>query len=340
LNLITPIINEDKQHHNYKSLLKDDLPTLRKIQEWADGFPDRDNKFVREFQETFNSSFWEIYLYKLFKTLNFNIKWDKPSPDFDLSSQGLDFIVEAATSNHAVNSQPEWERDISNDKYEYYISNMNKINEFSIIRHANTLFSKHKRYTEYYSTLEHVRKKPFIVALGSYEIPFFYHQYDRAIIALLYNHYINEEVFTKEPNKYPFGPPSEKLDFVQKENGSEIKLGLFLNDSMKEISAVIFNPLATTSKINCKANRIDGVHTHVWYHNNNTMNQTLKTEELIEDGVFVFHNPFAKYPLPIEVFKNKRIRQVNYDIEIGELLHYFEDKHLAQRVNFNMSYKK
>ncbi|KLE06638.1 hypothetical protein L5E75_01270 [Aliarcobacter butzleri] len=340
MNLITSIINEDKQHHNYKSLLKDDLPTLRKIQEWADGFHDRDNKFVREFQQTFNSSFWEIYLYKLFKTLNFNIKWDKPSPDFDLSSQGLDFIVEAATSNHAVNSQPEWERDISNDKYEYYISNMNKINEFSIIRHANTLFSKHKRYTEYYSTLEHVRKKPFIVALGSYEIPFFYHQYDRAIIALLYNHYINEEVFTKEPNKYPSGPPSEKLDFVQKENGSEIEVGIFLNDRMREISAVIFNPLATTSKINCKADRIDGAHTHVWYHNDNTISQTLKTEELIEDGVFIFHNPFAKYPLPIEVFKNKRIRQVNYDIETGELLHYFEDKHLAQRVNFNISYKK
>ena len=58
------------------------------------------------------------------------------------------------------------------------------------------------------------------------------------------------------------------------------------------------------------------------------------------DGVFIFHNPFAKYPLPIEIFKNKRIRQVNYDIETGELLHYFENNHLAQRTNFNMSYKK
>ena len=78
----------------------------------------------------------------------------------------------------------------------------------------------------------------------------------------------------------------------------------------------------------------------MWYCNDNTMHQTINTEELIEDGLFVFHNPFAKYPLPIEIFKNKRIRQVNYDIDTGELLHYFETNHLAQRTNFNMSYKK
>ena len=50
------------------------------------------------------------------------------------------------------------------------------------------------------------------------------------------------------------------------------------------------------------------------------------------DGVFIFHNPFAKYPLQNEVFKNKRIRQVSYSIDTNEIFDYFEDKHLTQRL--------
>jgi hypothetical protein len=336
MNLIKPIIKENKQHPNYKKLLDGDLPTLKEIEKWAEGFPDRDKKFVQQFQSTFNSSFWEIYLFKLFKTLNFNFKWDHPSPDFDLNFNGLDFIVEAAISNHSIHSKPEWEHEkINVNVYEYYINNMNKINEFSIIRHANTLISKFKRYNEHYSKLEHVKNKPFIVALGSYEIPLFYHQYDRAIMALLYNHYVNEEVYNKEPNNFPFGPPSEQLDFVKKENGTEIDLGLFLNDSIREISAIIFNPLATISKIHCSKKRTNGIHKHIWSHNDNTMSQTINTKELIEDGLFIFHNPYAKHPLPLEVFRNKRIRQVTFDPKTSQFLHYFEDKHLAQRGNVN-----
>ncbi|WP_232925945.1 hypothetical protein, partial [Pseudomonas syringae] len=38
-----------------------------------EGFPDRNNKFVKEFQTTFNSIFWEVYLYMAFREYGFSL---------------------------------------------------------------------------------------------------------------------------------------------------------------------------------------------------------------------------------------------------------------------------
>jgi hypothetical protein len=37
------------------------------LTDWARGFIDRDGKFVKEFQTTFNSCFWELYVYAVLK---------------------------------------------------------------------------------------------------------------------------------------------------------------------------------------------------------------------------------------------------------------------------------
>lgn len=53
----------DKLCHPKFLLLRDQLFIERKVlSEWADGMEDRDGKFVREFQETFHSAFWEIII--------------------------------------------------------------------------------------------------------------------------------------------------------------------------------------------------------------------------------------------------------------------------------------
>ena len=38
------------------------------LENWAQGFEDRDGKFVQEFQLTYESSFWELYLYAALRT--------------------------------------------------------------------------------------------------------------------------------------------------------------------------------------------------------------------------------------------------------------------------------
>jgi hypothetical protein len=59
MDLRTLLVTQDKLHPNFRALITpgffdEEWETLHK---WADGFVDRDGKFVREFQTTFNSSF-------------------------------------------------------------------------------------------------------------------------------------------------------------------------------------------------------------------------------------------------------------------------------------------
>ena len=68
LNLFEDIkgIDDTKQHPKVR-LLKNNLQLKSEKEmliDWTEGLVDRDNKFVREFQETFHSSFWEIFLYR------------------------------------------------------------------------------------------------------------------------------------------------------------------------------------------------------------------------------------------------------------------------------------
>ena len=360
MDLFTPQVKDEKLHPNFKSVTREitkpgyvtigmNLPTERRLLEsWCEGFPDRDKKFVKEFQISFNSSFWEIYLYKLFSDYNFTFNWKYPSPDFFLTSNGVDFIVAATTANKANDEKTnEWEKEerlanpLNPEALTNYLNNMNESNRYSMIRLSNGIFSKYQKYIKSYSKLEHVKNKPFVLAIGPFEQPFFYYQYSRPIMALLYDIYVDEEISYKNPKEYPF-PPTVYLNDVKKDNGSEIHLGFFNNDSMKEISAIIFNSNALWSKLSSSER-----HLNFLTKEGITME---RTKELVEDGLFILHNPYAKNPLDKSIFRKNRVCQVylneskeeideEYLIIIPlenkeELIIEFHDKHMISRTPF------
>lgn len=109
INLFKKVIDKNKLHSHFKYLLKDENSKLRDVlSEWSIGFKDRDNKFVKQFQETFNSSFWELYIYKCLKELNYTFDFDKSSPDFVTYTLYSTLCIEAVTANEAKNDNPEW----------------------------------------------------------------------------------------------------------------------------------------------------------------------------------------------------------------------------------------
>lgn len=356
MDLFTLQIAEEKLHPNFKSVTRT-LPSgyvsigmnldkdKKRLESWTKGFPNRDNKFVKEFQITFNSSFWEIYLYKLFTDYNFSFSWEHNSPDFCLNANGIDFVIEATTANKANDEKPnEWDKEellanpLNPEAYEYYRNNMNEANRYSIIRLSNGILGKFKKYKDSYSKLLHVKNKPFIIAIAPFEQPFFYYQYSRPIMALLYDIYVDEEISHKNPNDYPY-PPTVYLNSIEKDNGAEIPLGFFNDDSMKEISAILFSCNAVWSKLSDQEKMLlfltkQGI----------TME---RTHELIEDGLFVFHNPYAKYPLDKSIFRKDRVCQVYLNrssqklekgseillLESGqELILELTSKHMVSRV--------
>ncbi|ANB96729.1 hypothetical protein [Vibrio parahaemolyticus] len=61
MNLFEFQVPEDKLHPNFKNILIPQRENERRLlSQWANGFVDRDKKLVKEFQTTFNSTFWEI----------------------------------------------------------------------------------------------------------------------------------------------------------------------------------------------------------------------------------------------------------------------------------------
>jgi hypothetical protein len=96
MDLFTPAVDEDKLHKNFARTIGRTGGGVREVlKSWADGFTDRDGKFVREFQTTYNSSFWELYLYAVLKDLGIKVDFTYASPDFVAAAHP--FAIEATT---------------------------------------------------------------------------------------------------------------------------------------------------------------------------------------------------------------------------------------------------
>jgi hypothetical protein len=309
---------------------------------WATGFPDRDGKLIQEFQVSFNSVFWEIYLFAVFKAYGFELDWSNRSPDFSVTSGINQFTIEAVTANAAEEKSNEWEKVYSPNDFAGF--NIDTLNKEAMVRLLNSIHSKHRRYKAYYETMPHVQRRPFVVAIGPFEQPFFNHQYNRAIRAVLYDQYLDEPAYTANPEKYQNGPPNVSLNFIQKANGSDIELGMFNDDRMQEISAVIFSCTATWGKVNALAPESPSYHIIVnsfWYSEPfGELIQKLGTPsevgETITDGLQVYHNPYALYPLSPDIFRRKGVVQEYYDFESEEWIQEEVNSHLVFRMVLNL----
>ncbi|MCE4341663.1 hypothetical protein [Xanthomonas hortorum] len=341
MDLFSPVVPADKLHSNFVNVIKPSRVGERAVvQSWAEGFPDRDGKFIKEFQTTFNSSFWEIYLHGVFKDYGFKMDWTKASPDFHLITANGEVIVEAVTANAANGSIAEWEKTAPMTQ-EVLDKNFWPLNREAMIRLSNALSKKARKYTESYSKLPHVKGRPFVIAVAPFEQPDFQFQYDRPIRALLYNDYVDESAFLREPHLYPSGPPSVALGSIDKDNGATIDLGIFLDDQWEEVSAVIFSCAATWGKaVAMSSHPALGFINTTWGGPKGPYPQSAsigKPSEKITDGLQIFHNPYAKYPLDPAVLRGPRVVQ-HYQSAEG-YVHENHDNCLQFRNTFSINLK-
>lgn len=306
LDLFIPQVDQNKLHHNFIEITKDPQPYARELlKSWTDGFIDRDHKFVKEFQTTFNSSFWELYLFNVFKQYGFQIDFTKAMPDFVITNP-YEVCVEAVISNNAFNSKPEYERK-PDDKPQ-----LDEIVRTATIRLANAICYKYNdKFKKTYSKLNYVQGKPFILAVAPFEQPYFWEQTNRSINHVLYG--IKGYKF-RNPNNKVYTEITECIDepFIEKDNGSEIQLGFFANKQMEEISAVLFSNVATFGKVRALTKDKDPRQMLFIFSKFNTnglhpiegMLPKQQYHETLESGLHLYLNPFAKYPLPDDFIKS------------------------------------
>jgi len=319
MDLFTPVVSQELQHPNFRFITKPGFfdPESEVLKNWADGFVDRDGKFVMEFQTTFNSSFWELYLFAFFKELNCKANLSYSSPDFVLTSPYGEFIAEATTANHPKDYRPEWD----NEQVRPEEADMDDILRLSTLRLLQAVTDKFKKFNKSYSKLTHVQNKPFVICVSPFEQPFFYLQDCLAIIRVLYA-YDQPLIISGDQEGELFVVGESRKYQVQKRPNSEIDLGLFTNENMADVSAVIFNNRATICKVRALAGK--GKYPVIFYGSRAIETETEtgverfmaerpNYQETLLDGCHVLFNPFAKYPLDRKLFEGKEIAIHNYD---------------------------
>ena len=309
-------ISPNLLHDKFKTLRNEPLLHLERdiINEWANGFADRDGKLVKEFQTTFHSSLWEIYLFAVLKELELKVDFSKNRPDFIVFGE-VEFYIEAVVSEIKKGGRSELARNekdvfsmlepLHRDQKFYHI-----IDE-AITRHSNSILSKHKKYINEYAKCDWVKENaPFVVALGSYDQVNYGREFHYSMMALLYGFRFNldGQVYIRENS------------IIKPETVSEIPIGIFSDASYEEISAIVFSCTVSMGKLTSLAISKNPCHPTNFVLNirhdmdpPNYKIQVVSQEvpEELTDGLFVFHNPHAKNPLPRSIFDGSNAIQVS-----------------------------
>lgn len=309
-------VNEDNLHPKFKLLRNEPLLHLERevLNEWLSGFIDRDGKIVKEFQTTFHSSFWEIYLFAVLKELGLIIDFSKNRPDFIVAGE-IEFYIEAVVSEIKKDGRGEDtrnENDLSSMLEPIHKDeNFYNLIDEAITRHSNSVLSKYKKYINEYSKCDWVKSTiPFVIALGSYDQVNYGREFHYSMMALLFGFYFN-----KEENSY-----IKKNCIIKPGTSAQIPIGIFLDEKYEAVSAIVFSCTTTMGKLTSLAiSKENALHP-----TNFVLNirhdcdkphypiQIVSPEipEELTDGLFVFHNPNARNPLPSAVFEGSNAIQV------------------------------
>ena len=334
MDLFTPLVPPEALHPNFRSLADSHSAADRAVlTQWADGFKDRDGKFVREFQTTFNSGFWELYTFACCKELGFHVNLGFSSPDFVVDNFHNEFCIEAAIASNAIGESAEWERDL---KKKPTPPDIERVLDTAVIRLSNAIDAKYKKFQTAYQNLPQVKRRPFVLAIGPFEQPYFWATNDHAIRQVLYAY---DRV----------GPNGEHLfrHSIAKSSGASIELGLFTSGRMPEISAILFSNTATMSKVHAFNRDMETItYFSALYFNQHGAQPILQNftkkdyRESLLDGLYVFHNPHATWPLPFAYFNHDDITQAS--LLPGNPVPRYKCKHghLIQRSSFSFRAKE
>ncbi|PUW17091.1 hypothetical protein AUN00_11320 [Cronobacter sakazakii] len=348
MDLFSTKIATNKLHVSFKAIYKDPklAPVREVIQSWGRGLLERSGeqaKFVNEFQTTFNSAMWELYLNEMFIRLGYSIDYTKDRPDFCVTTpSGYQFTVEAMVSDKP--HKPSASEVFSEARFKH----QSTLKLLGKIKDKHDLFTGVNGKKFPYGTMEHVAGKPFVLALAPFDSDLSLSQNNTIINRVLFG--IEEPTMRDIVNG-----KQRKVLSIKKNEDTELPLGIFTNDSYKEISAVIFSTTGTYGKavaqsgvdryvrytrfralelndfIASEGMKNEGSHTRKLsnehyvttkrqFYNNEVVGADIvmcHSRDYTEthfDGLHVYYNPYATVPLDKSIFSSPEITHNFYDI--------------------------
>jgi hypothetical protein len=189
MDLFTEIAPLNRQHPIFRMLLAPECgPERAVLSEWAANFIDRDGKFVYQFQTTYESCHWELYLHAALKELGASVDFARHAPDFVVSKGESSLTMEATICAPAEGGAPAFGRGVPPIPEDF-----NELNREAALRICNSFNKKVEKYRSSYGQLRHVRGRPFVIALASFDRPHSQLAVNRPIFLSLYGEYYDEE---------------------------------------------------------------------------------------------------------------------------------------------------
>lgn len=329
MSLFDLVVPVDRLHPIFKMIHEGDYgPEREVLQSWAEGFVDRDGKFVKEFQTTFESGLWELYLNAAAKEWQLPIDFSWHAPDFVVGGE-TPFGLEATIASPAQGGKPAYgysAKDIPDDFTAFNIE--------ATLRICNSFSSKVKRYREYYSALPHMKDRAYVVGIASFDRPLAHLAAMRPAIAAFYGLYHDEAATSPEATAVH----SYNVTAAPKNDQVAIDIGLFCNDDYADVSAIVFSSLVTWGKVRAMATNPAALTLYTTFHpQEDELHPRVVTKmkcdyvEHLLDGLVVLHNPFARRPIPSDVFAHPRIAQIRVAPD-GELITTAPDDFLLVRM--------
>jgi hypothetical protein len=273
--------------------------------------PNPDKNWAGDCQTgNFHTRLWEAQLLASFREQGLFVTQPHPSPDFRIENRlGGEAWVEAVTANPSVpynhvNASPSRPPE---DTRERFLG-------VAAVRFAKTLGNKLQRC---YNKLQHVANKPFAIALADFQAPSSMVWSREALIGYLYGMF-TEALGVGERRTISVTSVSHLL------GPTGFPAGLFCNNTHSELSAVIFSNACSIGKFNrigisagaiTKGLRytrvgeffdrtpgaLDGVPFCLDITSTDYMALWPQNGEPWSAELEVFHNPYARYPIPREL---------------------------------------
>jgi hypothetical protein len=166
-----------------------------------------------------------------------------------------------------------------------------------------------------------------VVAVSAFDRPFAQLACQRAIEAVLYGYYVDEERILRDGGELK----GQRLESVKKDNGSPVPLAIFDSEDFSWVSAVMFSSCARWGKV--RALSADPNPNIVFQTVKRNLNNVMalrgvarKSEysESLLDGLRVYHNPSATHALNPGIFRHKDVYQTYYSEEQDDWV--YEDR--------------
>lgn len=310
VDLFTPILPAHKQHLYFTKLSQEEVfvPAKAVINELMPHFVDIDGNFVEQFQSTgFDARLWELYLNTYLNEEQFFFDREYNAPDFIVRKSGKKVAIEAVivgrkSDNPVTAFQVE-------PKY-LHPSDIKEKNENEMpIKFGSPLYTKLKK--EYWN-LEQIKDSPLIFAIADFHDDQSMQWSSNALISYLYG--IKHDFEYDEEGQLIIS--ALKID-KHELNGKEIPSGYFFQPDSENVSAIMFSASGTISKFNrigqqagfgnddIEMYRFGSCHDH---SPNASLPKSFgyqvstKTNETWAEGLSMFHNPNARFPVPQEFF--------------------------------------